>query len=107
MYMFAMWQDAMARATQLLLDALRTEAGHGAHHKAKGGRGKGVMAAFLNARDTQGQTALHVACREGHTAVASVLLSAGADPGVCDKGFNTAVSAAVRAKSTLGATILQ
>ena len=97
----------MARATQLLLDALRTEAGHAARHSAKDGQGKGVMTAFLNARDTQGQTALHLACRDGHTVLASVLLSAGADPGVCDDDFNTAVSAAVRAKSTVGATCVQ
>ena len=97
MQMLAMCQDAMARATKLLLDALRTKAGH-----AKDGQAPGVMTAFLNARDVQGQTALHLACRDGHTALALVLLSAGADPGVCDDGFNTAVSAAVRARSTLG-----
>lgn len=77
----------MGSVTQLILDAL---------HSGEASLSDRAFAAYLNSRDTLGQTALHVACRDGHTALASVLLAAGADPGICDNGMNTPVSAAVR-----------
>ena len=90
----------MASATQLLLDALRlqptAEADEFALHSGGGSLSERALTVFLNAQDAEGQTALHVACRDGHTALASVMLAAGADPGVCDLELNTAVSAAVR-----------
>ena len=90
----------MASAAQLLLDALRlqptAEADEFALHSGGGSLSERALPVFLNAQDAEGQTALHVACRDGHTALASVMLAAGADPGVCDLELNTAVSAAVR-----------
>ena len=76
----------MGSVAKLLLDAL--QGSENLRDRA--------LAAFVNSRDITGQTALHVACRDGRAALASVLLAAGADPGLCDHGMNTAVSVAVR-----------
>ena len=74
----------MASAAQLLLDALRlqptTEADEFALHSGGGSLSERALPVFLNAQDAEGQTALHVACRDGHTALASVMLAAGAYP---------------------------
>ena len=47
--------------------------------------------AAVDARDTAGRTALHVACAMGHTASIRCLLSAGAKPTASDEHLNTAM----------------
>ena len=93
----------MASTTKLLLDALQSSQTPVATEDKLviGGNalGKKAFVAFVNAQDVDGLSALHMACRNGHTKVASALLAAGADPRLCDNELNTAVSAAVCPKA--------
>jgi cytohesin len=54
---------------------------HAAAPAAATGAGVGA-GALADVQDTDGFTALHLACREGHSAAALALLAAGADPGI-------------------------
>ena len=51
--------------------------------------------AYINIRNSDGETALHLACKKGNSKIVSVLLNGNADPNISSKNKETALSIAL------------